>query len=84
MFDKMQNMMKQFELMKRLMKDENFKAFIAHPKVQALMQDVEFKEIAKTQDFYKMMSHPKFSSMLSDPDLAQLLSKINPKDLAGG
>ena len=35
MFDKMGSMMEQLKLMQRLMKDENFRAFIGHPKPDA-------------------------------------------------
>ena len=33
MFDKMKGMMDQMQLMRELMKDENFKALIANPKM---------------------------------------------------
>ena len=38
MFGKMQVKVAQFQMMRRLMKDENFKAFIAHPKVRAVLK----------------------------------------------
>ena len=43
----MKGMMGQFQMMQKLMADENFKAFISHPKVQEVFKDSEFKEVAK-------------------------------------
>ena len=78
MFGKMQGMMGQFQMMQRLMQDENFKTFIAHPKVQEVFKDVEFKEVAKEKDFSRILSHPKFVELMKDPELSALLFKINP------
>ena len=83
MFGGMKDMMGQLQMVQKLMKDENFKAFISHPKVQALFQDPEFKEVAKTKDFSKIAVHPKFASLTRDPEVASLMAKINPKDLMG-
>lgn len=82
MFDKLNSFWGQFKLMQRFMGDENFKSFISHPKVQELLKDPEFKKVAQTKDFSKLMSHPKFSALLQDPELRQMLSKINPTELA--
>ncbi len=79
MFDKMKGMMDQMGMMQKLMKDENFRAFIGHPKVQELFKDPEFKEVAKSQDFMKIMSHPKFAEMMRDPEVAALMAKLNPQ-----
>lgn len=79
MFDKMKGMMDQFQLMQRLMQDDNFKAFISHPKVQDLFKDPEFKEVAKSKDFARIMAHPKFAELMKDPQLASLMAKINPQ-----
>lgn len=79
MFGKMKDMMAQMQAMQKLMQDENFKAFISHPKVQALFQDPEFKEVAKSRDFGKIAAHPKFAAMAQDPEVASLMMKINPK-----
>ena len=35
----------------------------------------------RTQDFSKIMSNPKFAAVMKDPELAGLLSKMNPQDL---
>jgi hypothetical protein len=76
MFGKMKDMMGQFQLMQTLMKDENFKAFISHPKIQEMMKDPEFIEALKKQDFTKISNHPKFSALKNDRELAELASKL--------
>ncbi|MCG3176160.1 MAG: hypothetical protein MOGMAGMI_01101 [Candidatus Omnitrophica bacterium] len=81
MFGKMKGMMDQMQMMQRLMKDENFRAFVSHPKVQELFKDPTFKEVAKTQDFMKIAAHPKFAAVLRDPEVAALMAKINPQQL---
>ena len=84
MFDGMKDMMGQFQIMQRLMTDDNFKAFIAHPKVQEVFKDSEFKEIAKSRDFSKILSNPKFAALMRDPELAALMAKINPQSFMQG
>ena len=68
----------QFQLMQRLMKDENFKAFMSHPKVQEVFRDPEFQEILKTKDQAKIMTYPKLLSLMQDPQIASLMSKLDP------
>jgi len=84
MLEKMKGMASQFQMMQKLMVDENFKAFISHPKVQEIFKDSEFKEIAKSQDFSKILSNPKFAALMRDPELAALMAKINPQKLMQG
>jgi len=84
LFGKMGDMMKQMQLMQKLMKDDNFKALMAHPKVQELLKDPEFREAIKGQDFSALQSHPKFSGVMSDPELVKLISKLNLQDLMKG
>lgn len=76
MFGKMKNMMDQFKMMQEMMKDENFRAFISHPKIQEMMKDPEFIAAMKTQDFAKIASHPKFAVLRTDPELMTLASKL--------
>lgn len=83
MLGQMKDMMGQFQMMQKLMKDENFKTFIAHPKVQELFKDPEFKEVAKTRDFGKILASSKFMGLMRDPELAALMMKINPRQLMG-
>ncbi len=66
-----------FQMMQRLMQDENFRTFISHPKVQELFKDPEFKEVASARDFSKIMAHPKFTELMKDPELASLMAKIS-------
>lgn len=79
MFDKLKGMAGQFQMMQKMMQDKDFQAFIAHPKIQALFQDPEFKDIAKTRDFAKIAANPKFSGLMMDPEVAGLVAKLNPK-----
>ena len=76
MFGKMKSMMDQIKLAQQLMKDENFKAFMSHPKMQELFKDPEFIALIKTQDFSKIMSHPRFASVLKDPEVLELMKKL--------
>jgi hypothetical protein len=76
MFGKMKDMMGQMQMIQQLMKDENFKAFMSHPKIQQLMKDPEFIAMLKTQDFKKIALHPKFSVLRDDKELAELASKL--------
>ncbi len=78
MFDGMKNMAAQMQMMQRLMKDENFRAFVSHPKIQELFKDPEFKDVAKSRDFSQIATHPKFAALMKDPELSSLLMKINP------
>lgn len=82
MFGKMKGMMEQMQLMQRLMRDENFKAFLSHPKVQELFKDETFKAVAQSRDFMKIASHSKFAQILRDPEVAALMAKINPQQLS--
>ena len=84
MFDKMKDMMGQMKMMQELMRDENFKTFISHPRVQELFRDPEFKVVAASRDFSKIAAHPKFMELARDPELSQLLLKIDPKRFIKG
>ena len=77
MFGKIKGMGDQIQLMQKLMKDENFRAFLAHPKVQELFRDPEFQELLKAQDFAKITAHPKFQAFREDKELAALAAKLN-------
>ena len=79
MFSGMKGMAGQFQLIQRLMADDNFKAFISNPKVQEVFKDPEFKAIAQSQDFSRILSHPKFAALMQDPELAALMAKVNPQ-----
>jgi hypothetical protein len=76
MFGKMKSMAAQMQMMQKLMKDENFKALIAHPKMQELLRDPEFLELMKTKDFQKASSNPKIAALKNDPELLQLIAKV--------
>lgn len=76
MLAQMQEIAGQFQIMQKLMQDETFKTFIAHPKVQELFKDEEFKEVAKSRDFNKILAYPKFATLMRDPEIAPLMAKI--------
>ena len=82
MFDKFKGMTEQFQMMQRLMQDQDFKAFISHPKIQALFQDPEFKDVAKTRDFAVILANPSFASLMRDPEIAALVSRLDLKKMA--
>ena len=81
MFDKFKDMMGQFQLLQRLTKDENFKAFMTHPKVQELLCDPDFQELIKIKDRAKLSAQPKFAALMGEPELASLAAKLKPQDL---
>jgi len=68
------------QMMQKMMKDDSFRAFVSHPKVQNLFCDPEFKEIAKTRNFAKIATHPKFTALSQDPELSTLMLKISPQN----
>ena len=76
MFGKMKDMAAQMQMIQKLMKDENFKALIAHPRMQELMKDPDFLELMKTKDFQKAASNPKLAGLKNDPELLELMSRV--------
>ena len=78
MFGKVGDMMGQLKMMQELMKDENFRALISHPKVREVFMDPEFQKLVKEKNLAKLMSHPKFASFMSDPEIVQLMLKLKP------
>ena len=81
MFEQMKAMGSQMQMMQKLMQNEHFRAFIAHPKVQELFKDEAFKDIAKLRDFSKIVAEPKFAALMRDPEVAALMAKLNLKEL---
>ena len=79
MFEKFKGMADQFQMVQKMMQDEDFKAFISHPKIQALFKDPEFREVVKTKDFAKILSNPNFAELMKDPEVAALVAKLNPQ-----
>ena len=76
MWPHLKDMAAQMQMVQKLMKDENFKALITHPKMQELLKDPEFLELMKTKDFQKAASNPKLAVLKDDPELLQLISKV--------
>lgn len=84
MFGKFKEMGAQLQMMQKMMSDPDFRAFISHPKVQAVFQDPEFKETAKSRDFATILGNPKFAALMKDPEVAALAAKIDPKKFMPG
>jgi len=61
------------QFLARLMKDENFRTFLANPKVREVFLDPEFQRAVKTQDMGQVMTNPKFAVLMQDPDIARLI-----------
>ena len=78
MFDKFKNMADQVQMAQKLMKDENFKNFMMHPKVQELLKDPQFQESLKKQDPSQLFNHPKVLALQTDPEIARLAAKLKP------
>ena len=81
MLDKFKGMADQFKLMQKLMKDEDFRSFMQHPKVQETFKDPEFQEMIRSKDQAQIMGNPKMKILMSDPEVLQLMSKVNFQDL---
>jgi len=77
MFDGMNDTKQQMELIQKLLKDENFRQLMMHPKFQSLMQDAEFMEAVKSRDKSQIMTHPKFVELKDEPGLKDLFTKID-------
>ena len=79
MLGKMGDALNQWKMLQELMKDENFRALISHPKVREVFMDPEFQKLVKENNLAKVTSHPRFSSLMSDPEVAQLMLKLKPQ-----
>ncbi len=81
MFDQVKQQWKMMQMMQRLMKDENFKALMAEPRVQELMKDADFQALIKTQDPTKIAASPKLAAIMRDPEIAKKFAKLDLKSL---
>ena len=77
MFGFGKDLAQQLQLMQKLMKDENFRKFMMHPKVQELFKDPDFMEAMKSKDAGKLMANPKIREFQADPELRELMSKLD-------
>ncbi len=68
-----------FNNLLKLAKDENFKKFLAHPKVQTLMRNEEFKRAVQEKDVFKLMGNQEFRELLQDPEIRSALDEMNKK-----
>lgn len=76
MFGKFKDMAQQMAMVQKLMKNEHFRNFMSHPKVQDLLRDPQFQESLKKQDPSQLLSHPKVLALQSDPEVAKLAEKL--------
>ena len=79
MFGKIGDATNQLKMLQELMKDENFRALISHPKVREVFMDSEFQKLVKENNLAKVMSHPKFAYLMNDPEVAQLMLRFKPQ-----
>jgi thiol-disulfide isomerase/thioredoxin len=79
MFEKLRGKIDQMKLIRRLMQDEQLKALISHPKVQALLQDPAFRELISSKDPAKIATHPNCVALMQDPEVGPLLAKLDPQ-----
>ncbi len=63
----------------KIAKDEHFRKFLSHPKVQTLMKDPEFEKAVKEKNMLKLMSHPEFLSVMKDPEITIALEQMRQK-----
>lgn len=82
MFDSQKNWLGQFEKMKQWLKDEDFRAFLSHPKVQELLKDDEFRKTLEEKNMFKLMANPKISALMSDPETRSFMMKLHSKSLS--
>ena len=78
MFGKFKDAAEQMQMAQKLMKDENFRNFMMHPKVQELLKDPQFQESLKKQDPSQLFNHPKVLALQTDPEIARLAAKLKP------
>lgn len=76
-------MFNQFQMMQKLMNDENFRSLISNPKVREVFMDPEFQKLIQEKSLTKLSTHPKFASLMSDPEVVRLIAKLNLQDFRG-
>jgi F0F1-type ATP synthase delta subunit len=77
--DKDDTILENFEQLLQFAKDENFKKFLSHPKVQKLMSDETFKKAVVEKNIFKLMSNEEFVTLLKDPEVREALEKLSRK-----
>jgi hypothetical protein len=68
-----------FDALLKLAKDENFRKFLTHPKVQELMADPEFKRAVQSKDMLQLISNKRFTEIMKDPQVREALKQVNQK-----
>lgn len=84
MFDKFKDMARPLQLMQQLMKQDAFRALLAHPNVQTLLRDPELNQLVTGRDLRALFAHPKLAALMQDPDIASLMAKLDLQSLRHG
>ena len=63
----------------KLAQDEDFRKFIAHPKVQGLMKNDGFKQAVQEKNVFKLIANPEFNELLRDPEVRVVLEGMGKK-----
>lgn len=84
MLGRMKDIMQQLQTAQRLMKDDNFKALVSHPKVQEVFRDPEFVAVMQSKDPAKIVGHPKLAALMRDPEIAALFGTVDFRSLFQG
>ena len=61
----------------KVARDENFKKFLANPKVQQLMNDAAFKKAVEEKNMFKLMAHQEFTALMRDPEVRETLTVLS-------
>ena len=63
----------------KLAQDESFQKFFTNPKVQAAMQNQEFKKAVEEKNVFKLMANQEFSDLFKDPEVRFALEGMHKK-----
>lgn len=83
MMDSFKGMMGNFQMIQKAMTDPNFRKLAMHPKFQELIKDSDFQEALRTNNVQKIAASSKFMDLMKDPEMAQLMAKVNFRDIIG-
>ena len=60
-------------------KDEHFRKFFTHPKVQALLKNEKFKSAVEERNMFALMGNSEFVQALEDPEIRSALEEMRMK-----
>ena len=70
---------KGLDTLKQLMDTEEGRKVLAHPKIQTLLENEDFKQAIQEKDIAKLVNHPEFMELTQDLEFRELLAKIKQK-----